>query len=94
MEALFFAIRADLGDSFVRRRFFLAVTSEFWPSLLVRVVTSSTRLSLVATNASLLIFIAEITAVSCAISTFSVVTDAAMLSKYSSSSSLLTRSSI
>ena len=59
----------------------LVAPSDFWPSLLVRVVISITILELVATKASLLIVIAVIAEVSCASTTFSVVAAAAMLSK-------------
>ena len=61
--------------------FVLAALSKFWPSLIVRVVTSATILELVATKALLLIVISAIVAVSCASTNFSVVATAAMLSK-------------
>ena len=61
--------------------FVLVAQSEFRPNLLVRVVTSTTSLELVATKASLLIVIAVIADVSCASTTFYVVAAAARLSK-------------
>ena len=59
--------------------FVLVAPSEFRPNLLVKVVTFSTRLELVATKASLLIVIAAIADVSCASTTFLIVAAAARL---------------
>ena len=61
--------------------FVFVAPSEFRTSLLVRVVTSTKSLELVATKASLLIVIAVIAAVSCDSTNFYVVVAAAMLSK-------------
>ena len=59
----------------------LVALSVFRSKLLVRFITSATSLELVTTNASLLIVISAIVAVSCSRTTSSVVAAAARLSK-------------